>query len=116
MPVAIRGGMPTIAMWSTRAFRCILIVQEARIEVQLLEGDRLVRTQSAESAEHALAIAEMWRAETPRDSSPKPAPAWAVPAPAPEPPAPPPPTRPRAVRPLRRSTFAVPRSIDIERC
>ena len=53
--------MPAITLWEHAPARCVLFVDDIALNLQLFEGTALVRERRQESAEAAIALADLWK-------------------------------------------------------
>jgi hypothetical protein len=71
--------MATITMWTHRHCRCILWIEHPTVEVRILSGERVTRTERAASPDDALSVAVRWEDEYPGPRVEPPVPMWAAP-------------------------------------
>jgi hypothetical protein len=55
----------SLTIWQQSSRRCTVTVTGAAIAVQLFDGDDVVDERAVSSSEHALSVAEAWRARSP---------------------------------------------------
>jgi hypothetical protein len=60
--------MAHITMWRHDDIRCVLVVENRRFELQLLEGAAVLNRQESASADAAVTLASVWH-ETRRGST-----------------------------------------------
>lgn len=53
----------SVTIWYQQAVRCTVSVSGSGIVVHLLDGEAIIQERIVNSADHALSVAEIWKAE-----------------------------------------------------